>query len=100
LCGFHLEDPFLPGTRLTKAEMSEADNLIESVIENWKVLKKTSIAGFRESFFQRKGILQEKDAHWILQVEKKGYDIVLNTIPWGFSLIKLPWMTKHIQVEW
>ncbi|MEO5998619.1 MAG: contractile injection system tape measure protein [Chitinophagaceae bacterium] len=100
LCGFDVADTIIGSIRLTKKEIEEADNLLSSVIENWKQLKSTSLDGFRGSFLQRKGILFQKESSWTLQVEKKGYDLLLNTIPWGFGLIKLPWMKKHIMVEW
>ena len=100
LCGFQVEDYINASVRLTKREALEATNLIQSVIENWKALKNTSVQGFRESFLQRKGILFETEQHWTLQVERKGFDLLLNTIPWGFSTIKLAWMKKYIQVEW
>jgi hypothetical protein len=100
LCGIQVEDYITASLRLTKKEMEAADDFIQSVIENWKTLKNTSIQGFRESFLQRKGILFENEVSWTMQVERKGFDLLLNTIPWGFSALKLPWMKKYIQVEW
>lgn len=100
LTGFEPEEPIPAAVRLTKKEMAETDSLIESVVANWKALKNTSVEGFRTAFLQRKGILFEKGGCWTLQVEKKGHDVLLNNIPWGFSMIKLPWMKKMIQVEW
>src|SRR6266496_62623 len=99
LCGIQVEDYITASLRLTKKEMEAADDFIQSVIENWKTLKNTSIQGFRESFLQRKGILFENEVSWTMQVERKGFDLLLNTIPWGFSALKLPWMKKYIQVE-
>jgi hypothetical protein len=100
LCGIHPENLSLINLRLTRKEKAEADEMIKAVINNWKALKATSVNGFRESFLQRNGILTDNETHWSLQVERKGFDILLNTIPWGFGIIKLPWMKKHIQVEW
>jgi len=100
LCGFKTDDCIIPNIRLTKKEVEEADNLLQSVIENWKVLKNTSLNGFRESFLQRKGILLENELYWTLQVERKGYDLLLDTIPWGFRMIKMPWVKKYMQIEW
>jgi hypothetical protein len=85
---------------LTKIEKIEAEDLITSAINHWKALKSTSIKGFQISFLQRKGILTEKEDLWTLQVEKKSHDLLLDSLPWSFSLIKLPWMKKMIQVEW
>jgi hypothetical protein len=30
----------------------------------------------------------------------KTYDIVLESIPWTISIVKLPWMDKRIDIEW
>lgn len=100
LCGLEAEEPAARYQPLTKKEKAEADDLIRSVIRNWKALKATSIQGFRTSFIQRKGILSDSENIWTLQVEKKGYDVLLDSIPWSFNLIKLPWMRKAIQAEW
>jgi Contractile injection system tape measure protein len=100
LCGFRIDDYITKSERLTKKESTEANDLLESVIRNWKALKNTSPNGLRESFLKRKGILFESESKWTLQVERKGYDVLLNTIPWGFNMIKFPWMKKFIQVEW
>ena len=100
LCGLAVDD-FLPfENTITDNDFAEADNLLEAIITNWKALKNTSIEGLRTSFLQRKGILAEKEKHWVLQVERKGFDLLLDSLPWGFSMIKLPWMKKFIEVEW
>jgi hypothetical protein len=100
LCGFKPEEEIYTNIRLTKREKMEADDLLRSVIENWSTLKNTSINGFRTSFLQRRGIFTENEISWTLQVERRSYDMLLSTISWSFGIIKLPWMKKHIQVEW
>ncbi|HSU49718.1 MAG TPA: contractile injection system tape measure protein, partial [Segetibacter sp.] len=100
LCGFQLEEDIHANVRLTKKEKMEADDLLQSVIENWSILKNTSLNGFRASFLQRRGILTESEISWTLQVERKSYDMLLSSITWGYGIIKLAWMKKHIQVEW
>ncbi|PSR52336.1 hypothetical protein AHMF7605_01760 [Adhaeribacter arboris] len=100
LCNVKSDVALSGGIQLTKKEISEANDLLESLIEHWQALKSTSPQGFRESFLQRKGILTESSTRWTLQVERKGHDLLLNTIPWGFTLIRLPWMKKALQVEW
>jgi pentapeptide MXKDX repeat protein len=100
LCSFLVQEPILMNIRLTKKEKLEADSLIVSVIQNWKTLKNTSVNGFRESFLQRKGILCENEKSWTLRIEKKGYDILLETVPWSYNILKFPWMQKSILVEW
>ena len=100
LCGVIPQQAVALQVKLTRKEIAEADALLESVVANWKVLKNTSVQGFREAFVQRKGILFRNGLSWTLQVEKKGHDMLLGTIPWGFNMIRLPWMKKMMQVEW
>lgn len=101
LCGMDMEEPVTRSyKRLSVAERNEADDLLNSVIEHWKVLKSTSPEGFRSSFLQRKGLLYEEESQWKLQVEKKGYDLLLDSIPWSFKMIKFSWMNKMMDVEW
>lgn len=100
LCGIGIEEPVGKYKRLSPAERAEADDLLLSVIANWPALKSTSIQGFRSSFLQRKGILTLKGMAWVLQVERKGFDLLLDSLPWTFNLIKAPWMSKMLEVEW
>jgi hypothetical protein len=100
LCGLP-QQAVIPATvRLTKKELAEADNLVQAMIANWGALKSTSVDGLRGSFLCRKGIITDKGVRRVLQVERKEYDLLLNGLPWGYSLIKLPWMDKHLEVEW
>ncbi|KAA2239286.1 hypothetical protein F0L74_24070 [Chitinophaga agrisoli] len=100
-CGLSPDDPVPLDIELQEAEMKEAAVLLESVIEHWKILKNTSITGLRETFLKRDGILQHKDnSAWRLQVEQKTLDVLLDSIPWGYSTISLPWNGYLIFVEW
>lgn len=99
-CGIPPGTPVPREVRISKKERREADDLIRSVITNWTSLKNTSAEGLRGSFLCRKGIIRDHGAYLVLQVERKEYDILLNGVSWGYSIIKLPWMKKHIQVEW
>lgn len=99
LCGCGTNDVVGPIKRFGKKEVDEADELIRSVVRNWKILNNTSVQGFRDSFLKRKGIVTENETSWTLQVEKKSYDVLLNSLPWSFNMIKLPWMKKMIGVE-
>jgi Contractile injection system tape measure protein len=83
-----------------EAEWKEADLLLESVIEHWKVLKNTSVNGLRETFFKRDGLIMKNDVGWLLKVERKTLDVLLDNIPWGFSTLHLQWMPEVLHVEW
>lgn len=85
---------------LSDEERQTADNMVVGVKANWPQMNGTSVEGFRSSFFTRKGRLEQKEEHWLLTVEEKAYDILLETIPWGFRQIRLPWLKKYVQVKW
>jgi hypothetical protein len=35
-----------------------------------------------------------------LEVAPRTYDMLLDRLPWSISLVKLPWMTAPIHVDW
>ncbi|NET44181.1 contractile injection system tape measure protein [Okeania sp. SIO2B3] len=100
LCGIDLLEPIDTNLEITKQEITECENLLSAVIQNWSILKNTSIEGFRKAFLQRKGILKIRDGSYLLQVERETYDILLDRIPWSIQVVKLPWMNNILYVEW
>ena len=100
LCGLKIDDLISIEYRLSDLEKTECENLISSIIKNWDSLKNTSVESFRNSFLARKGVLRFSENGWTLNVERKSYDILLNTLPWSISIIKLKWMKKALFVEW
>ena len=78
----------------------ESEALLQSVINHWSVLKNTSIDGLRASFLQRSALLNETDEGWMVQMETAPFDMLINQLPWSFTIIKLPWMKKPIYTEW
>jgi len=99
-CGVPLDEPIPKIISYSVEEMEEANLLLQSVIEHWQALKKTSVRGLRETFLKREGILTRKDGNWQLQVERKTVDVLLDKIPWGFSMVMLPWNDYLLYVEW
>ncbi|MCC8170889.1 MAG: hypothetical protein LIP00_03700 [Parabacteroides sp.] len=100
LTGCPVTEP-LPRTR----EISEADrqmlhSLLDNVLRYWEKMKNTSPEGFRQTFLKHEGYLTEEDERWTLTVPRKGADMLLSTLPWGYSIIKYAWMEKMITVEW
>lgn len=91
----------LPGRLpLTDEERQTADSMVTGVKANWPQMDGTSVEGFRGSFLLREGTLEQEEERWLLTVEEKAYDILLETVPWGFRQIRLPWLKKHVQVRW
>ncbi|EKU91176.1 contractile injection system tape measure protein [Bacteroides oleiciplenus] len=85
---------------LTNEEKQAADSLMEGVKANWSKMNGTSVNGFRLSFIVRDGRLEQQDEKWLLTVEKRAYDILLDSVPWSFRQIRFPWLQKYVQAFW
>ena len=85
---------------LTDAEKAVCESMLAAVLQNWEKMQKSSITNLRGAFLLREGLLREHDSRWMLQVERKAYDIVLEFLPWTINMIKLPWMTKRLDTIW
>jgi len=97
-------DPGTPlivgGGLLSESDRAEAAALLSAVIEHWTALGRTSVEGLRGSFLRRTGLLRDGDDGWHLQVLPEGFDVLLDRLPWGIGVIRLPWMPRPIFVEW
>lgn len=100
LCGIPLSEPLPVVFELSEKEELEVEKMLDSLIGHWTVLKNTSIAALRESFFQREGRLTFTNGSWHLKIEQRAYDVLLEHLPWGIGMIKLPWMTEMLTTEW
>jgi hypothetical protein len=100
LCGIPIDTPIEYGITITEAEAEMSDSLLKAVITQWTALKNSSLDGLRGGFLIREGKLTKKKDKWLLQVEKRTYDILLGKMPWGVSMIKISWMPKMLTVEW
>lgn len=100
LCALPLEEPVPAELLLTPEEKQLCEELLKVVIQRWEKMNNSSVEGFRAAFLQRDGALWEKDGDWWLRIEERGYDLILQTLPWGIGMIKAPWMEKTIYTEW
>lgn len=100
LCGLELDETIPSAIELTEKEKVESEQLLRTVMSYWPPLKSSSVPALQQTFLQREGKLSKTDSGWLLQVEQKTLDILLNKLPWGFSTIKLPWMPDILNVEW
>jgi len=85
---------------LTDEEKEIVDKMLACIKNNWSTMDGTSVNGFRQCFIQRDGRLEQQDEKWLLTIESRAYDILLDTIPWAFRQIRFPWLKKYIQVSW
>jgi|GEM_PF-4261893 len=100
LCGLALDEPLPSLVPFNEKEKNECNELLNEVIYNWQKLGHTSAEALREAFLSRDGILSWENNGWKLQVERKGYDILLDSLPWSFNHVKLSWMENVITTEW
>lgn len=100
LVGLALKRHLSPIAELTNQEKELSLSLLNGLKANWDKVQNSSIESIQLSFLQREGFLKIKKESMVLVVEKKGMDVLLNSLPWTISLIKLPWMQKPIYVEW
>jgi hypothetical protein len=100
LCGLEIHEPVARFAALGDAERNEAAGLLEAALRHWKRLKRTSPDGLRAAFLQREGKLTRTRQGWHLTVEQQSIDILLGTLPWTLSMIRLPWLAQPVQVDW
>jgi hypothetical protein len=100
LCGMAPEEPLEIDNALSEEDGQLINGLLASIIQQWSILKSTSVEGLRETFLKREGKLQIEEEEYVLDVESKTYDMLLDHIPWSISKIKFSWMKKMILVQW
>lgn len=100
LCGMAPDEVFEFGPPMVEVETEECTRLLQAAIAQAPILKDMSIPAFRGTFLLRQGILTTRDGAWLLRVERKTYDVVLDRSPWQLDWIKLPWMETALRVEW
>lgn len=93
------------GEHLEKVELEEQEkqmvmSLLNGMKSNWEKMKNASAEAIRETFLQREGTLEFGSASNILRVPKTGVDVLLDSISWNISVVKLPWMEKSLEVKW
>lgn len=100
LCGLPLAYPVVKDLALSQAERDEAEALLLAAIGHWEKLKHTSPAGLRETFLERDGKLAPGERGWRLVIEQRPADVLLDYLPWGLSIVRLPWMAGPLGVDW
>jgi hypothetical protein len=100
LCGATMDMEIDMEIDITEEEINLSNSLLTGAITNWEKLKGTRIGTFRETFLQRNGSLYYMNNRWELKVEKKAYDVLLETLPWGIQMIQMSWMKERLVVLW
>lgn len=100
LGGIPIAQPIEPAIVATEDELAICNSLLEAVIGNWTMIRNTSPAGLRDTFLQREGRLLHSDERWDLTVQRKTVDVLVDHLPWSFSLVYQRWMAEPLHVSW
>lgn len=100
LCGMPLETPVRMEVALPESTLEEAENLIQSAAHYWDKLGSVSTESFRYTFLQREGVMRPSASGWVLKVNRTGLDILMEFMPWGYGIVRLPWMKTILSVDW
>ncbi len=100
LVGCPFSEPLPAKMELTEEELQVTESMLNGVKENWTKLQNTSIRGFQYNFIERSGQLEQKEGKWILTVDPRPYDMLLDSVPWSYNRVRFPWLKKQILVSW
>ncbi|MCA6364290.1 MAG: hypothetical protein IM638_14725 [Bacteroidetes bacterium] len=100
LCGLPFNKSVPKSIRLTKKEKQEADDLLDAMAEQWTSLRSPFGDAIRQNFLKRTAIIEKKDGAWLVRIQRTSLDILLDSLPWSISVIRLPWTPHLIQTEW
>ncbi|WPQ60885.1 contractile injection system tape measure protein [Chitinophaga sancti] len=100
LCNYPLEQPLTSEIEITPPEKELAVQLVNAAIQQWEKMKNSSVDSFRASFLQREGLVWQAQDAWFQKVTPRGYDIILQTLPWSYGMIKTSWTDKFFYTEW
>lgn len=100
ICNIPIQQPIERNVKLSESIKQQAEEMLKAVLQNWEPLKNSSIDLLRNEFLQRMGKIDLTKEHPHIIVERKTQDILLDKLPWNYSLCKLPWMNTLIFTDW
>ena len=100
LCGLMPWQPINMDVELNQKLKDACDPLLNAVLQYWTPLNNSSHESLRNTFFLREGIIKSSNSIWTLRVQRQQLDILMEKIPWSFSMIKFSWMNQALEVTW
>lgn len=100
LCGIPINTPIKRLRKIPIEQKEECNSLLHSVINHWSALKTNNTDTLRSGFLIREGKLTKGIDSNKVYVQRQAHDILLERLPWGLSIINLPWMPVLTFIEW
>ena len=101
LCNIPIAEPIERNITLSEEMKKEAATMLQAVLSNWDIMKKSSAELLQNEFLQRSGKLDiNGEASPVITMERKTQDILLDKLNWNLSIIKLAWKKRIIYVNW
>jgi hypothetical protein len=100
LCGAPLAVPVDREIEITLRERELCESLLKGLLQQWTIIKDSSVAALRETYLQREGRLDHLSTGWRLQVQRKTVDQLMDYMPWPISTIAHSWMPEPLYVTW
>ncbi len=100
ICGLPMQTPLPREWTLTTEERLVIHGLLTAVVQHWRVLGSTTANGLRQTFLRRSGQLVREEEGWRLKVDPGPFDMLIDHLPWGYSVLKFGWMEGVLHVDW
>lgn len=100
ICAWPIEEPLPTNVELLENETAECMNMLQALIDNWTILKSTSVQSLQTTFLQRSGLVSYKNRNLEIRIERIGLDVIMDKLPYGLSIIRFPWLDKTIYCSW
>lgn len=101
ICGIGFSEPIPETLELSEIEKQETLGLLQAILNNWTIMKRSSVHALQVTFLQKEGRLIKRGNDWEMLVERdSAVEILIDKLPWAISLIKLPWNEYTIHTQW
>jgi hypothetical protein len=99
LCGLPM-NAVTAAVKLKSKEKKLVNEMLFVLTTHWPVIRNSTPDEVRGNWLVRDGRLLEHEDFWELKVERKPYDILLESLPFTLSPVKFSWMSKRLSINW
>lgn len=99
LCGIPM-NAVTTSVKLKCKEKKLVNEMLSVLTTHWPVISNSTPDEVRGNWLVRDGRLLEHEDFWELTVERKPYDILLDSLPFTLSPVKFSWMSKRLSIYW